>query len=238
MAIEKSFLLARHYLFRGVDPATMSRVGEMAVTKRLDRGERLFQKGDEGDALFGVLEGQVRISAPSLSGKEMILNLMEEGDIFGEIALLDGGDRTADATAMTRCELLMLRRRDFMQFLEREPKLAIHLLKLLCERVRWTSNLIEDAAFLPLPNRLAKRLLAIADIHGDERDDGSVRITSKISQSELGQMMGTARETVNRHLQAWRRQGWVDMEKNHIVILDRDALEAQVEAIEDGGQDW
>jgi CRP/FNR family transcriptional regulator, cyclic AMP receptor protein len=96
--------------------------------------------------------------------------------------------------------------------------------------VRWTSGLIEDAAFLPLPNRLAQRLLVLADLYGRDAADGGVRISLQLSQTELGQMMGTTRESVNRHLQAWRRRGWIGLDRGSVVIRDRDALQDRVDA--------
>lgn len=229
MAIEKAFLLRHHYLFRTLDPTVLRRIVDLGITTRLERGDVLFRKGDEGNALYGVLQGQIRISASSPTGREVIMNLMEEGEVFGEIALLDGGTRTADAIAIARAELLTIRRRDFLNFLEREPNLAVHLIKLLCERVRWTSGLFEDSAFLTLPGRLAKRLLALADLRGTETDAG-VEVDLQLSQSELGFMMGTSRESVNRHLQTWRRDGWIDLRRGVVTIRDRDALERAIGA--------
>jgi len=219
--------LARHFLFQDLDPALLDQVAALCVRRRLGAGETLFLKGDEGDALYGILDGVIRIGAMAPSGREIILNVLEAGDVFGEIALLDGLPRSADAVALNATELLVLRRRDFLPLLEREPRLAIHLLELLCERVRWTSELIEDAAFLGVPARLAKRLLGLATVYGRPVPDG-VQIELKISQSTLGQMMGTSRETINKILQSWRKEGWIALEHRHVVVRDRSALEAVV----------
>lgn len=232
-AIDKRGLLAKHYLFCDVAPAVIERLAELGVTKSLDGGQELFRKGDEGDALYGVLDGKVCISTASASGREVILNVMEPGDVFGEIALLDGLPRTADAKAMGPCRLVMIRRRDFLPFLEREPSLSIHLIELLCERVRWTSDLIEDAAFLGLPARLAKRILSLATIYGEEVDVG-VRIGLKLSQSELGQMLGTTRESINKHLKDWAGRGWIDIARSQITLRDRQALQALVDSGQNG----
>lgn len=232
MTIDKQSLLASHYMFRDIEPVVLSRITDLGVTKRLDRQEVLFHKGDEGDALYGILSGQIRISASSFAGKEVIMNVLKPGEIFGEIALLDGLPRTADATAMGKCELFMIRRRDFVAFLEREPKLAIHLLRMVCERVRWTSGLVEDAAFLPLESRLAKRLLALAGLYGEEQAEGGTLINIQLSQSELGRMMGTTRESVNRHLQAWKKDGFIDLGRGSVTIHDEEALEDIVDRAE------
>lgn len=226
--IDKRAMLARHYLFRDLDAKLVERLAEISVTKRLSGGELLFEKGDDGDALFGVLTGNVAIYIGSPTGREVILNVMEPGDVFGEIALLDGLPRTAHAKALEDSEVLQIRRRDFLPFLEREPKLAVHLLELLCERVRWTSDQIEDAAFLSLPARLAKRLLALATIYG-EQDETGVRIGMKLSQSDLGQMLGTSRESVNRYLQDWAKQDWIALGRNRVTVCARQPLQELVD---------
>ena len=112
--------------------------------------------------------------------------------------------------------------------LESAPKLSVHLLGLLCQRLRLMSERIEDAAFLPLPARLAKRLLMLERHYGEGLADGSRRIGLPISQSELGQLLGTSRESINKHLQGWRREGWIALERRHVVIRDVAALETVV----------
>ena len=138
-------------------------------------------QGDVGDALFGVASGRVRISASGAAGQEVFLNIMEPGDTFGESAVMDGLPRTAGATALDDATLIVIKRSDFLQLLEREPQLAIHLLKLLCERLRWTSELVEESAFLAGPARLAKRLLILASLHGRAARVGHLEL--RISQA-------------------------------------------------------
>ena len=225
---DKKALIATNYLFADLDPAVQERVVALGVTRRLGDGEILFQKGDDGDALFGVLAGKIRIVASSAGGKEVLLNIMEPGEVFGEIALLDGLPRTADAVAMGPTDLMMIRRPEFTGLLERQPRLAVHLLELLCARLRWMSERIEDTSFLALPARLAKRLLGLADLYGEETEQGT-RIGLPISQNELGQLMGTSRESINKHLQTWRRQGWIELERRHVIIRDAEGLREVVE---------
>lgn len=223
----KRQLLADHFLFRDSPAASLGRILDLSVTREMADGEVLFLKGDEPDGLYGVLGGRVKICVDSGGGKEIILNILEAGEIFGEIALLDGEPRTADARAMGPASLLLLRRRDFLPYLERDPQLCLHLMTLLCRRLRWTSGLIEDAAFLGLPGRLAKRLLGLAQASGETTADG-VAIGLRLSQHELGHMLGVTREAVNKVLQRWRRRGLVDMDQGHIVLRDTAALAAIV----------
>ncbi len=222
-------LLAGHYLFRDLDAVVVERIAALAVTRRLQAGEVLFLKGDEGDALYCVLKGQVRISTTGPRGRTVILTMMGPGDVFGEIALLDGMPRTADATTIAPTELITIPRRDFMALLQREPSLALHLLKLLCERVRRTSEQVEDSTLLPVPGRLAKRLLSMAEHDGEVTSDG-VRVRLSPSQNALGQMLGISRVSINQHLQRWRKNGWISLGRGHVIICDREALQALVDA--------
>jgi CRP-like cAMP-binding protein len=153
----------------------------------------------------------------------VFLNIMEPGDTFGEIAVMDGLPRTAGATALDHTTLIVIKRQDFLQLLEREPRLAIHLLKLLCERLRWTSELVEESAFLAGPARLAKRLLILASLHGRAASIGGA-LELRISQAELARFLGISRQIVNQHLSEWRKHGWVDLGRSQIVIRNAEAL--------------
>jgi CRP-like cAMP-binding protein len=147
---------------------------------------------------------------------------MEPGDTFGEIAVMDGLPRTAAATAIDQSTLIVIKRQDFLQLLEREPQLAIHLLKLLCERLRWTSELVEESAFLAGEARLAKRLLILASLHGRAAEVGVLELG--ISQAELARFLGSSRQIVNQHLSEWRRRGWIEVARSRIIIRNAEAL--------------
>jgi CRP/FNR family cyclic AMP-dependent transcriptional regulator len=180
---------------------------------------QIFYKGDPGSSLMAVLRGRVVIRAPSSDGKEVILNIINEGEIFGEIALLDGKERTADATAMTDCELLVVARRSFLPLLER-PDMTRELLNVLCERLRRICEQVEDVLFLDVEARIAKTLLRFVD---DAPQPGA-RIVLGMSQREIGNLVGASREKVNRKLQAWRRAGIITVDKGTIFIRDPAAL--------------
>lgn len=230
-ALDRNALLATNYLFRDLDPQVVARIAGLGISRRLGADEVLFLKGDVGDALYGVLSGRMKISTTAPGGKEIVLSVMNAGDIFGEIALLDGGPRSADAIAMTDCTLFVIQRREFTGLLEREPRLATHLLRLVCARLRATSEMVEDAAFLSLPARLAKRLLALSPLQG-EKVNGTVSL--RVSQSDLAQIMGTSRESINKHLQRWRANGWVDLGRSRVTLRRPQALQELVDA---GGEE-
>ena len=214
-------------LFRGLPPATLERIAALAGQRGYRRGEIVFSAGDAGDALFGVVSGRIRISAGSADGREIFLNIMEPGDSFGEIALLDGGTRTATATATEPSELVSIRREPFFELLEREPQTALELLRLCGERLRWTSGLLEDAALLDAPARLAKRLLSLGEQLGEEGANGRL---VRISQEDLASFLGVSRQSVNEQLQDWKSKGWVALGRGTVTVRDAAALRRTISA--------
>jgi CRP-like cAMP-binding protein len=214
-------VLQRSPLFRGLAPPALERIASLATQRNYGAGEIVCSQGDPGDALYAVVTGRIRISSGAADGREIFLNIMEPGDSFGEIALLDGGTRTATAIAMVASELVSLRRDHLFALLERESQVALELLRLCGERLRWTSGLLEDAALLDAPARLAKRLLSLGQLHG-ERSGNGFRL--RISQEDLASFLGVSRQAVNQQLQAWKAQGWVELGRGVVTVLDAAAL--------------
>jgi CRP-like cAMP-binding protein len=213
-------LLRSHPVFGGLDSSQLRRLGAYARTRRLRAGATLFTKGDPGTALFAVGEGTVKITVPSVDGREAMFNLLHAGEIFGEIALLDGQPRTADAVAVTDCELMVIERRDFLAFLHSEPSVALKLIELLCARLRFAGEHLEEVIFLHLPARLARLLLRMAEQAGGVSQKKRLAIT----QREISQMLGSTRESVNKQLRAWTKRKWIALERGGIVIAAPDAL--------------
>lgn len=214
-------IIARNGLFRGLPEQTITQITALASRRSYKPDAVVFLRGDPGDALYGVVTGRVRISASGSGGKEVFLNLMEPGDAFGEIALLDGQPRTAAATTVAPTELIIIRREEFLAFVKREPQLAVHLIELLCKRVRWTSEQMEDSSLLNVPARLAKRLLSLATSHGRKTPAGA---QLKISQEDLAQFLGLSRQIVNKYFQTWKKQGWIALGRGSVVLSDERAL--------------
>ena len=208
-------LLAVNPFFAGLEAEALELVAGVCVTVSLARDETLFMQGDAGDALYAVRRGQIRIAAGTAGGARITHNTLGPGDIFGEIAILDGGPRTADAIACEPSELFMLRRRDFLSLVQREPSITQRVITLLCERVRYANGRVEESVFLPLAARLRRRLVSLAEDFGVDLD---------VSQEELADLVGAARESVNRQLQAWRRRGMLEISRNRIRVLDFAAL--------------
>ena len=147
-AAEFAVILKMNPMFADLGADELARISSLCHTQHLGLGEMLFQKGDPGDALFGVRRGQIRIETGASDGSRLTLNFMGPGELFGEVAVLDGQSRTADATAGEPSELFVLRREDFLSHLEREPKVAIKIIMLLCQRIRWQSERMEESLSL------------------------------------------------------------------------------------------
>ena len=189
---------------------------------RYPEGAQIFAKGDPGNSMMAVLHGRVTISNPSADGRQLVVTMFHEGDVFGEIALLDGKERSADATATSDCELLVVPRRSVLRLLEHRPEVCVELMVVLCERLRRTNEQVEDFAFLDLEARIAKVLLRLA--REETPRSSAARLGLKISQRALGELVGGSRESVNKHLQDWKRSGIIAIEKGAILIEDLDAL--------------
>jgi len=228
-SIDKLAVLRNDPLFGQLGADTLTRLASYAHTKSVSAGTRIFEKGDPGTSLFAVLRGTVRISNQSANGKDAVLNMISAGGIFGEIALLDGQPRTADAFAASDCELMQIDRRDFVPLVTQNPEIALKLVEILCGRIRHTSEQVEDMTFLDLPGRLAKTLLWLASQPGSS-PTGRVSIT----QREIGQIIGMSRESTNKQLREWEDRKWVRLERGGVVVLDPRPL---VKIVTEGGRE-
>jgi CRP-like cAMP-binding protein len=208
-SVARRQFLSAHELFRHLHAEALDRLATYVRPVKIPRGGAVFRKGDEGTGLIAVVSGRIKIVAAAPDGKEAVLNLISDGEVFGEIALLDGQPRTADAIALADCDLLILERRDFIPFVKDNPEVALHLMEVLCRRLRRTTEQVEDVMFLELPARLARVLQRFV-----AAPDGRLQIT----QRELGQMIGVSRESTNKELRRWQRKGWISLEKNGIVV--------------------
>lgn len=216
-------MLHANPFFKDLDASLIDRLVAHAVTRKVTKGTVLFRKGDAGSRLYAVCAGAVRISVPSEQGQDAIFNLVPPGEIFGEIALLDGGERTADAVAIENSELMVIERRDFVPLLQQHPEMAMKVIEILCARLRKTTEQVEDIVFLGLPNRLAKALLQLHRRAG-AASPGRISIT----QRELSQMIGTSRESTNKQLREWERKKWLRLERGGLLILSPAALASLV----------
>jgi CRP/FNR family cyclic AMP-dependent transcriptional regulator len=210
-------LLLTSPLFDALPREALDNILVQATDKSVRRGQTVFQKGDEGSYLVAVLTGRMRISATSPEGREVTLNMIDAGEVFGEIALLDGKPRSADATAIEDSHLMMVERRQFLPHLMSNHDLALRLIDVLCERLRDTSETLGDFAMLDLPGRLARKLLNLAAEYG-QSVNGRIRLEIRLSHTDLGRFVGCSRETVNKQMRAWEEAGIVAREAGRIAL--------------------
>jgi len=221
--IDRHKLLAGHPFFNGFNRTVIDRLVSHAITRRVKKGTILFRKGDPGSSLYAVCAGLVRISVPSAQGQDAIFNLVPPGDLFGEIALLDGGARTADAVVIENSELMVIERRDFIPLVQEYPDVAMKLIEVVCTRLRRTSEQVEDIVFLGLPERLAKALLRL-HARSTANPDNLIRVT----QRDLSQMVGASRESANKLLREWQRKGWLKLRRGGLILTNPKSLTAMV----------
>jgi CRP/FNR family transcriptional regulator, cyclic AMP receptor protein len=226
LSSNKLSVLRQHPMFRDLGSEALDQLCRYAKHTSLRRGATICSKGDPGNFLFIVISGTVKISVSSPDGRNAILNLINAGDLFGEVAVLDGQARTADAIANTNCEIFVLDRRDFLPFVRSQPELAMRLIELLCTRLRWTSDQVEQVILQDLPGRLASALLGLTDKRKLEPQSQTIAIT----QQEISEMVGMTRESINKQLRAWAARNWVRLEHGAIVVLDAASLREMAEA--------
>ncbi len=214
---EKRKPLLSSGFFAALPPEAQDEILTQATERSVRRGQMVFQKGDAGSYMVAVLSGRVRMSDTSPDGREITLNLIDTGEVFGELALLDGKPRSADATALEDSRLLLVERRHFLPHLTSSHTLALRLIGVLCERLRDTSETLGNFAMLGLAERLAHKLLSLAVEYGQTISSG-IRLDIRLSHTDLGRFVGSSRETVNKQMRAWEEEGIVARESGRIVL--------------------
>src|ERR1700761_8006691 len=226
MARSTLAVLRQHPIFCNLDAEALEQLSRYAKHSVVKRGATICSKGDPGNSLFAVISGTVKISISSPDGRNAILNLIGPGELFGEIAVLDGQARSADAIANTNCEIYVIDRRDFLPFVRSQPSLSMKFIELLCGRLRWTSDQVEQVILQDLPGRLASALLGLTEKRKLEPESQTIAIT----QQEISEMVGMTRESINKQLRAWAARSWVRLEHGAIVVLDAVSLRELAEA--------
>jgi CRP/FNR family transcriptional regulator, cyclic AMP receptor protein len=218
-------LLARLPLFQGLSPADLDDVLRHVRLRGYSRGTTIFHKDDPGALLYVILKGAVSITLPSSEGKDLVLSILSAGDFFGELSLFDEEPRSATAIAVEDdTQTLILPREDFLDLVRSHPEMAVHIMALLSRRLREADALAQDSALLDLPGRLARRLLELAERHGKRESDG-IRISLRLTQSELAALVGATRVATNRQLQRLQQQGAIKWQAQHITLVKPAVLE-------------
>ena len=229
--------LKRVWLFSELADAEIDRVRALARPQRYPARHTIVSQGDESADLFLIIDGRLRVSSCNANGDEVVLAIMGPGEVFGEMALLDGAPRSATVSTLDACQLLVIEAGAFHALLRQMPTLAQSLMKVMARRIRTLSDRTQDVALLDVESHLAKVVLALASRFGDNSRSGQTAITLKLSQQELASMVGATRELVNRRLRAWVERGIVELVSGSLVIKQRQALEAMVgEDFDDEGR--
>jgi CRP/FNR family cyclic AMP-dependent transcriptional regulator len=218
--------LATIPFFAGLDPVALERVAAGLRSRRFRRGEVIFHLGDPGDALFVVVTGDVKISLPSETGDEAILATLGPGQVFGELALLDGAPRSATATALTPTETVVLPRDRFRELIATEAGVRDALLASIAGELRRLTTHVEELHFLDITGRLAARLVRLANEGGTTAPDGAPRLRANLTQGDLAAMVGCTRQSVNKLLGQFTDDGLIRQDRDGIVVIDLEGLVA------------
>jgi len=211
-------LLDATELFAELPADALAELAEHADTRELDRNELLFRQGDASSSLFVIQEGRIAIASQAGDGRETVIAVLENGGLFGELALFDDGARIADARALVDTTVIELSYEPVRAMLRARPELLWVIVRLLVQRLRATDEALADAVFLDVPARTAKRLLELAG--------ATDRFTLPVTQEELASMVGASRERVNKAISLFVRLEWLALDgRNHYRILDRQSME-------------
>ena len=211
-------------LFSGLDDDVATALETSMSSSSLRRGEILFSEGDDGDQLYVVTEGKIKLGRTSPDGRENLLAILGPGQMFGELSFFDPGPRSATATAVTDVELKSLGHEALSPVLNAHPDVAHAMLNQLAGRLRRTNEVVGDLVFSDVPGRVAKALLDLASRFGRRADDG-IHVNHDLTQEELAQLVGASRETVNKALADFASRGWLRLEPRSVVILDLERLQ-------------
>jgi CRP-like cAMP-binding protein len=216
-------VLARTPLFGALGEEAAAALNAAARPRRFARGALIFAEGDDGDSLYVVVDGKVKVFRTATDGRENMLAVLGPGEMFGELSLFDPGPRTATVAAITDCVLTSVAHEALRPWLTGRPELSEQLLQALARRLRRTNEAMADLVFSDVPGRVAKALLDLADRFGTPDGDG-VRVTHDLTQEELAQLVGASRETVNKALSEFASRGWLRLDGRAVVLLDQERL--------------
>lgn len=209
--------------FTKLSSTEVETLAERLVMRQFSSGQIIFHHGDPGGLLYLITKGKVKITHSTPDGHEALLAILGQGDFFGELALLDDSPRSATAEAIEKTEALTLHREDFIRYIKENPDFSLHVLHTLAQHIRRLNNQISDIFFLDLPARLARVLLQLAEQHGKESEDGTL-IDISLTQTNLAEMTGATRVSINKSLGRFRRSNWVQVNGRRFTITDRGAL--------------
>jgi CRP-like cAMP-binding protein len=210
-------------LFTALDDAAAASLLANMVSVKISKGSVLFAEGDEGDQLYVIAEGKLKLGTSSGDGRENLLSILGPGEMFGELSLFDPGPRTSTATAVTDAKLLSLGQEKLLPWLIENPMVSLQLLASLAQRLRRTNEAVGDLVFSDVPGRVAKALIDLGERFGKQTDDG-LFVHHDLTQEELAQLVGASRETVNKALADFAGRNWLKLDGRAVLITDVERL--------------
>ena len=216
-------VLRRAPLFDALDEEDARALRRQMAEVKLSRGEHLFMEGDDGDALYVVLDGKIKLTRAAADGRENLLSVIGPGEMFGELSLFDPRPRTSSASAVTDTLLAALKHEALIPWLRERPEVSLYMLRALAQRLRRAVDVTADLVFTDVPGRVAKNLLDLADRFGHQEADG-LHVHHDLTQEELAQLVGASRETVNKALADFAARGWLQISARSVLILDAERL--------------
>jgi len=210
-------------LFSALDDDEATSLRESMSTEKLSRGKVLFREGQEGDRLYVVVEGKIKLGTTSSDGRENLLSILGPGEMFGELSLFDPQPRTSTATAVTDARLVSLAHEAVIGLVTTHPQTSLELLRRLAQRLRKSNDILADLVFADVPGRVAKAIMDLGERFGTLKDDG-LHVNHDLTQEELAQLVGASRETVNKSLADFAARGWVKLEPRAVLVTDVERL--------------
>jgi CRP-like cAMP-binding protein len=217
-------VVRRAPLFTALDDAQSASLRASMDSVKISKGGILFKEGDEGEHVYVIVDGKLKLGTASGDGRENLLSILGPGEMFGELSLFDPGPRTSTATAVTDAKLLSLSHEKLIPWLKGNPEVSLHLLARLAQRLRRTNEAVGDLVFSDVPGRVAKALIDLGTRFGKKTDDG-LFVHHGLTQEELAQLVGASRETVNKALADFAGRGWLKLDGRAVLITDVERLE-------------
>ncbi|MEI6869974.1 MAG: Crp/Fnr family transcriptional regulator [Actinomycetota bacterium] len=217
-------VVRRAPLFTALDDAQAASLRASMDSVKISKGGILFKEGDEGEHVYVIVDGKLKLGTSSGDGRENLLSILGPGEMFGELSLFDPGPRTSTATAVTDAKLLSLSHEKLIPWLKGNPEVSLHLLARLAQRLRRTNEAVGDLVFSDVPGRVAKALMDLGARFGKQSDEG-LFVHHDLTQEELAQLVGASRETVNKALADFAGRGWLKLDGRAVLITDVERLE-------------
>ena len=216
---DDDLIIRKAPLFSALDDEAAHELRQSMVALKLNKGQVLFKEGQDGDRLYVVVHGKIKLGTTSADGRENLLSILGPGEMFGELSLFDPEPRTSTATAVTDARLVSLAHEAVIGLVTTNPQTSLELLRRLAQRLRKSNEILADLVFADVPGRVAKAIMDLGERFGVMKEDG-LHVNHDLTQEELAQLVGASRETVNKALADFAARGWVKLEPRAVLVTD------------------